>query len=57
MDSSFCEYRDFADIRGVPWKGNVKLQYGDGKRQCSVLSVAVSSEFLEIRPEFLYGNT
>jgi len=52
-DSSFWKYHVYADIRGDSldvqlW--DVKRHWACRQRQFSVLSVAVSSETLEIRP-------
>ena len=40
----------------VPWKGATKQQWDGRKRRFSVLSVAISSEPLEIRPKLFCGN-
>jgi len=37
---------------GIPWRG--AKQWGCRKRQFSVLSLAISSEALEVRPTLLY---
>ena len=39
----------------VPWRAGVKRQRGCRKRQFSVLSLAISSEALEVRPTLLYS--
>jgi len=40
--------------RGFPGDGGIKRQWGCRKRQFSVLSLAISSEALEVRPILLY---
>ena len=54
-DSSFWQYGDYADIRGVSWRKASKLQCGGRKRRFSVRSVTTSSESLE-KTKLLYGN-
>jgi len=54
MDSNLQQYKDYSDIRGIFWTGGVKRQWGGRKRRYSVLSVAISSEPLQIRPKLLY---
>jgi len=46
-------FKFYADIRGVPWRGGVKRQWGCRKRQFSVLSLAISSQALEAKPTLL----
>jgi len=41
----------------VPWGGGVKRQWGCRQRQFSALSMAISSESLEMRLALLYSNT
>jgi len=46
VDSSFRQYKVYADIRGVLWRESVKLRYGGRKkRRFSVTSVAVFVTF------------
>jgi len=46
------------DIRGdFPWKGDVKGQWGCRKRQFSVISLAIPSITLEMRPALLHSDT
>jgi len=54
-DSSFCQYKVYADIRGGSVERGVKRHWGCRKRQFSVglLSLAVSSEALELKPKLL----
>ena len=55
-ESSFRQCQVYADIRGVPWRDGVKQQCGCRERQFSVISLAISSETLRIRPtSFLRG--
>jgi len=58
--SSFWQYKVYAlvyaDICGDLWTVDVKRQRGR-QRQFSVLSLAMSSETLEIRPFLLYNDT
>jgi len=42
---------------GVPWRGDVKRQWGCRKRQFSVISLAIPSVSLEVRPALLYSDT
>jgi len=60
MTLSFWQYKVYADIRGssADIRGNslekgVKRQFGCRKRQFSVLSLAISSEALEVTPTLL----
>jgi len=40
---------------GVPWRGDVRQQWGCQKWQFSVLLLTVSSVALEVRPKLLYN--
>jgi len=40
---------------GVPWKPGVKRQWCCRKRQFLVLSLAISSEILQVTPTLLYS--
>ena len=42
---------------GVPWRGDVKRQWGCRKRQFSVISLAIPSLTLEMRLALLYSDT
>ena len=54
---SFWQFKVYADIRGFPWRDGVRQRYiRSQKRQSSVLSVAMSSEFLNTTTTLLYGN-
>ena len=39
---------------GVPWRGGIRRQWGCQKQQFSLLSLAISSEPLEVKPTLLY---
>jgi len=53
----FWRYKVYADSRGVPLGGGIKRQWDCGERQFSAISLAISSETLEIRPALLYSDT
>jgi len=56
MDFSFWQCKDYADIRLVLLGMGVKRQWGGRKHWFSVLSIAILSQPLDMRPRSSYGN-